>query len=866
MTVGDLARLAALMAVAVVGGCLAPPETCGGGVCPSGSSCVVDVCIVDVGACGAFPNGAACSADGAWFCEAGDCIESLCGDGIEDSRPSVTDPDLPREKCDQGDENSDLEPGRCRPTCQVAHCGDGIADPGEGVECVALEAELQLDDDDPRAVRLVDLDGDGAADLVAARFDTGASRAVVSWWHGWGDGTFAAGVELLRVPALDEGNAAPAFDVADIDQDGDRDLVLAVTDPTGYGRVHLLAQDPDGFTLLPPIELASAVIAGVAVADVGSRASDGGLVDLLVGTRGREGGTPGVTSIFFGRPGAGWPAAADTQFTVPYATQLALADLDADGHADLVTRRWADADVAARRAGPAQPTFEIDVYWGAPSGPSSIATPIAYDVGPFALGDADGEPGVDVAYIKARGTSLVSFGGGRGAPIERADRTTATALVVADTDGDGVGELVALAPAGARVLRALPVTEQGPDFEGTDQPIGDGVEVASVAAADLGGEPGDDLVAWGRRRGDGRLFVLHTGGGSLGRLRELRPVLGSLQVLDVVVGEFDGDGAADLAVIGRLHEIARNLHVDRGDPARPGRLLLPPTPVPAASFPLAIAAGDLDRDGRSDLAIVDGADPSSPWLIVLRSSAGPIEENGGDRYALPLLAKGLLTGDLDGDGAIDVATVDLDSGRLAQFRNGGAGDLGPAVIVELASPSAPAPLQQVELAELDGVAGHDCVFVDRDRTLHVLHGDAGGCGAAVLEQSGIRRVVVAELAPGAPGRLIAVDTSGHLLLVGAGQRPIPIGGGTVGDARLAIADVNGDGLADVITASDALRVFLQVDGASPTFTGAQLIAKEDDPQQLVTTRIDRDGLADAMVLEADGSVWWARGRPNVRAP
>lgn len=52
------------------------------------------------------------------------CLEASCGDGH--LRDEI-------EQCDDGDDNSDIEPDACRTNCETASCGDGVVDDGE--EC-----------------------------------------------------------------------------------------------------------------------------------------------------------------------------------------------------------------------------------------------------------------------------------------------------------------------------------------------------------------------------------------------------------------------------------------------------------------------------------------------------------------------------------------------------------------------------------------------------------------------------------------------------------------------------------------------------------------------------------------------------------
>jgi hypothetical protein len=83
--------------------------------------------------------------------------------------------------------------------------------------------------------------------------------------------------------------------------------------------------------------------------------------------------------------------------------------------------------------------------------------------------------------------------------------------------------------------------------------------------------------------------------------------------------------------------------------------------------PIAIAAGDVNRDGLLDIAATSGIDQQTPALAVsLSSEAGS--------FALPLFfpaglsdLRGLVLADFNEDGALDAALTDQAFGRVLVF-------------------------------------------------------------------------------------------------------------------------------------------------------------------------------------------------------
>jgi FG-GAP-like repeat len=141
----------------------------------------------------------------------------------------------------------------------------------------------------------------------------------------------------------------------------------------------------------------------------------------------------------------------------------------------------------------------------------------------------------------------------------------------------------------------------------------------------------------------------------------------------VAMGDFNGDGKADLAVTdGSTNSGSVEILLGNGD----GTFQAPAT-YTAGNYPISVAVGDFDGDGRPDLAMANYADAGSV-TILLGNGDGTFQAPA--TYATGRYATSVAIGDLNGDGKPDLAVTDgsPSSGSVAILLGNGDGTFSAA--------------------------------------------------------------------------------------------------------------------------------------------------------------------------------------------
>ena len=341
-----------------------------------------------------------------------------------------------------------------------------------------------------------------------------------------------------------------------------------------------------------------------------------------------------------------------------------------------------------------------------------------------------------------------------------------------------------------------------PSFQAVDYVVA-GTNFASIAIGDVSGDGKPDLAVISDQ---GVNLFFNNGDGSF-QAPTTNPNLA--QSPGLLMGDVNGDGKFDLAVIfgtaGNAPGASVMLNEGSGTFGSP-------TSYAVTTLATSIALGDLNGDGRADIVLTDLVDAigSSSVVVLLSTASGTFTVAN---YPVAGAPSSVAVGDLNGDGKPDLAVGSYNvgsGGGMLVFLNDGTGTFGvPATFGGITNPTmmAIADLNGDHEADLAGLPGNGHVDV-------LLNSGAGTftAPASYFVSGGAndrQSFALADLnGDGAPDIALASHEAGVRVALNAGDGTFGAPA-TISDTcdsndgslrHLAVADLNGDGKTDIVVA------------------------------------------------------------------
>jgi hypothetical protein len=378
----------------------------------------------------------------------------------------------------------------------------------------------------------------------------------------------------------------------------------------------------------------------------------------------------------FNDPGQFTSDAFSTRSDIPCGASpqsIFSTDIDGDGKPDLVvaTGDGNSMEIYLNTSTNENISFSRAGTWSMPNG----YYPTAITAGDL---DGDGKPDIVVANYGQpklaifRNTSTVGNVSVVAPSSYQAIGAYTTGIVVADCNGDGKPEIVLASAGSSKVSLFLNTSTPGAISVSStrkDLVLPVGTVPTNVIVSDLDGDGKPDLASVNSNANSVSVF-LNTGvtGGALSFSTNTDFSVGSAPQ-DFAVGDLDGDGKPDLAVVNN-GDATITLLQNASTPGNPN--LIRGTDVPTGTInpgsPFAIRIADFDGDGKPDIASINQLDNSVSVHHNISTVGAPAIDANVD-YSTGDLPWAVAIADMDGDGLPDMAIIDNTSSYITLLRN-----------------------------------------------------------------------------------------------------------------------------------------------------------------------------------------------------
>jgi hypothetical protein len=456
----------------------------------------------------------------------------------------------------------------------------------------------------------------------------------------------------------------------------------------------------------------------------------------------------------------------------------------------------------------------LQVYLG--NGDGTFASAASYSLGTSAgvptltmFGDFNGDGKSDVAVLTegTPGQVIVFLGNGdgtlRSTPLTSAGVDDPLSAVAGDFNGDGKLDLAILTLVTTSNLQVATAFLQPGKGDGTFQPPAavctgpysgegaNGFESVALAAADLNGDGKLDLVL----TADLIAIYLGNGDGTFSTTPAYYQPMSS-GGSGIAIADFNLDGKPDVAADGEILFGEGN-----------GRFQGPPT-VLLPSYAGLAAVGRFVKNGAPGVAAVS----NSPNRLYILTNDGTGILSLANTYTLQQPSYGIATGDVNGDGNLDLIVTGADPNSsnwsYTVLLGNGNGSFQPPVLYQQ---NIQAIAFTVVTADFNKDGKLDFAVPTGNSVAVLLgHGDGTFASPALFFDGEADSIVSADFNGDGNPDIAGGGSSGLAILFGNGNGTFQpaVFPSTTGIGGVLTADLNGDGKADIIGYSGGIMVLL----------------------------------------------------------
>ncbi len=309
-----------------------------------------------------------------------------------------------------------------------------------------------------------------------------------------------------------------------------------------------------------------------------------------------------------------------------------------------------------------------------------------------------------------------------------------THTAIGDFDGDGKNDIVAVNYSSHSVSVLRNTSETSGMIRLADKlDFATGRNPGSISLGDLDGDGKLDMAIINLNSNEINSSVsilrnVSSDEGAIG-LKYERDYLTGAFPLSVSMGDLDGDGRSDLAWVNTFGSKVSTLRNTRNSTEGNGATsFIGNSEYTVGGYTQSVTIGDLNGDGKADLAVTDRRNNTVSILTNVSSGAGATDYSESTSYPTGLEPSYVAIGDLDGDENPDLAVSNRKSNTVSIFRNTG----DPDVIsfeTRLDFPTGNYPTH-VSMSDLDGDGKTDLAIANySSNTISLLKNTSSQVGA-----------------------------------------------------------------------------------------------------------------------------------------